>query len=71
MLASPEFRPPSIKRDNKQAGIASIVVEQNADIALGVADHVVVLSQGQVAWKGDAAVLRNDVALKRQLLGGL
>ncbi|MCW5692647.1 MAG: ABC transporter ATP-binding protein [Pseudolabrys sp.] len=55
----------------KAAGIASIVVEQNADIALSVADHVVVLSHGQVAWKGEATVLRDDPALKRQLLGGL
>lgn len=55
----------------KDAGIASIVVEQNADIALSVADHVVVLSHGQVAWKGEADTLRSDPALKRQLLGGL
>lgn len=55
----------------KQEGIASIIVEQNADIALSVADAVVVLSQGQVAWSGSAAALRNDAVLKRQLLGGL
>ena len=55
----------------KQARIASIVVEQNADIALGVADRVVVLAHGQVAWTGEAAALRTDPALKRQLLGGL
>lgn len=55
----------------KDAGIASIVVEQNADIALSVADHVVVLSHGQVAWKGKADTLRSDPALRRQLLGGL
>lgn len=55
----------------KQEGIASIVVEQNADIALGVADSVVVLSHGQVAWSGRADTLRTDAVLKRQLLGGL
>ena len=55
----------------KAAGIAAIVVEQNADIALGVADRVVVLSQGQVAWSGEASALAADPALKRQLLGGL
>lgn len=60
-----------IIRRLKEAGIASIVVEQNADIALGVADHVVVLSHGHVVWKGEAATLRGDLALKRQLLGGL
>ncbi len=55
----------------KQAGIAAIVVEQNADVALGVADRVVVLSHGQVAWTGEAASLTADPGLKRRLLGGL
>jgi branched-chain amino acid transport system ATP-binding protein len=55
----------------KTEGIAAVVVEQNADIALGVADSVVVLSHGQVAWSGPAADLKADAALKRQLLGGL
>jgi branched-chain amino acid transport system ATP-binding protein len=58
-------------RQLKAAGIAAIVVEQNADIALGVADRVVVLSHGQVAWTGDAATLGGDPALKRRLLGGV
>jgi branched-chain amino acid transport system ATP-binding protein len=61
----------SVIRRLKQEGIAAIVVEQNADIALGVADSVVVLSHGQVAWSGEAAALKADPALKRQLLGGL
>ena len=55
----------------KREGIAAIVVEQNADIALSVADSVVVLSHGQVAWSGQAATLKGDAALKRQVLGGL
>lgn len=55
----------------KQAGIAAIVVEQNADVALGVADRVVVLAHGQVAWTGEAAALTADPGLKRRLLGGL
>jgi branched-chain amino acid transport system ATP-binding protein len=55
----------------KAAGIAAIVVEQNADVALGVADRVVVLAHGQVAWAGEAAALTADPGLKRQLLGGL
>ena len=48
----------AVIRRLKQAGIASIVVEQNADIALSVADRVVVLSHGQVAWSGEAATSR-------------
>jgi branched-chain amino acid transport system ATP-binding protein len=55
----------------KAAGVAAIVVEQNADIALGVADRVVVLAQGQVAWSGSAAALGGDPALRRRLLGAL
>lgn len=58
-------------RKLKGAGIASVVVEQNADVALGVADRAVVLSQGQVAWSGEASALAADAGLKRQLLGGL
>lgn len=60
-----------VVRQLKAANVAAIVVEQNADVALGVADHAVVLSKGQVAWSGPAETLRKDAALKRQLVGGL
>jgi branched-chain amino acid transport system ATP-binding protein len=60
-----------IIRRLKQEGIGAIVVEQNAEIALGIADNVIVLSQGQVAWSGRAAALSADPTLKRQLLGGV
>ena len=53
----------------KAEGVASIIVEQNADVALSVADHAVILDNGRVAWNGPAAVLREDAALKRRLLG--
>lgn len=53
----------------KAEGVASIVVEQNADVALSVADHAVILDNGRVAWSGPAATLREDSALKRRLLG--
>ncbi|WP_374447330.1 ABC transporter ATP-binding protein [Stella sp.] len=52
-------------------GIAAIVVEQNPDVALAVADRAVVLSRGQVAWAGTPAALAADPALRRRLLGGL
>ncbi|BBK30258.1 branched-chain amino acid transport system ATP-binding protein [Stella humosa] len=52
-------------------GIASIVVEQNAEVALAVADRVVVLSRGQVAWSGTAAALAADQPLRQRLVGGL
>jgi branched-chain amino acid transport system ATP-binding protein len=58
-------------RKLKDTGIGSVIVEQNADVALGVADRVVVLAHGQVAWSGDANSLAADPGLKRELLGGL
>jgi branched-chain amino acid transport system ATP-binding protein len=60
----------AVVRRLKGEGIASIVVEQNADVALSVADKVVVLSSGTVAWAGEAAALAADHTLKRRLLGG-
>jgi len=53
----------------KEEGVASIIVEQNADVALSVADHAVILDNGRVAWSGPAATLRTDSELKRRLLG--
>ena len=58
-------------RTLKASGIAAIVVEQNAEVALSVADRVVVLAHGQVAWSGAARELTEDGELKRRLLGGL
>jgi branched-chain amino acid transport system ATP-binding protein len=56
-------------RRMKGEGIASLVVEQNAEIALSVADHAAVIDRGRIVWSGDAATLRGDVALRQRLLG--
>ena len=53
----------------KAEGISVLVVEQNAEAALSVADRVYVLDHGRVVYAGDAATLRSDAALRRQLLG--
>ncbi len=53
----------------KAEGIASIIVEQNADVALAVADRAVVLSHGQVVWSGNVESLSADAALRNTLLG--
>jgi branched-chain amino acid transport system ATP-binding protein len=53
----------------KAEGIASIVVEQNAALALSVADRAAVLDRGRIAWSGDAEELRVDRALRLRLLG--
>ena len=53
----------------KEEGIAAVVVEQNAEIALSVADRAAVLDRGRIAWSGRAEELRHDRALRRRLLG--
>lgn len=53
----------------KGEGVASLVVEQNAEIALSVADRAAILDRGRIAWTGRAAELRDDKALRVKLLG--
>jgi branched-chain amino acid transport system ATP-binding protein len=59
----------AVVRQLKDAGVASLLVEQNAEVALHVADRAVVLDRGCVAWTGDAGDLRHDDDLRRRLLG--
>lgn len=53
----------------KEEGLSVIIVEQNAETALSVADRVYVLDRGTVAWSGHAATLRDDAGKRRELLG--
>ncbi|MDZ7938816.1 MAG: ABC transporter ATP-binding protein [Rhodoferax sp.] len=53
----------------KSEGIAVLVVEQNVQSALAVADRVYVMHLGKVIYEGPAADLRNNAALRQQLLG--
>jgi branched-chain amino acid transport system ATP-binding protein len=50
-------------------GLSVIIVEQNAETALSVADRVYVLDRGHLAWSGSAAALRDDPGQRRALLG--
>jgi branched-chain amino acid transport system ATP-binding protein len=53
----------------KQEGIAVLVVEQNVQSALAVADRVYVMNRGCVVHEGPAAELLADGAKRAQLLG--
>ena len=53
----------------KEEGVAVLLVEQNVESALAVADRAYVLNRGQIAFDGSARVLRNDAALRTRLLG--
>ena len=53
----------------RDEGIAVLVVEQNVQSALAVADRVYVMNLGTVVHEGPAAQLRDDPALRLRLLG--
>ena len=53
----------------RNSGLTVLLVEQNANTALDVADHGVLLALGKVVADRPAAQLRNDVALREAYLG--
>src|SRR5207249_4542885 len=53
----------------KQEGQSILLVEQNIKLALDLADEVVILNTGRVAFNGSAGQVRNDQALITQHLG--
>jgi len=60
----------SIVREIHAQGTAVVLVEQNATMALSVADHAVVLEVGRVALRGPAAELTASDDVARLYLGG-
>ena len=60
----------SVIADLKSAGVAILLVEQNARAALQVADYGYVLETGEVAIEGEAAALAVDSRVVDTYLGG-
>ena len=52
-----------------QSGVAMLIVEQNANMALSIADRGYVLSTGRLVLEGPAAKLREDEDLRKAYLG--
>ena len=46
-----------------------LLVEQNATLALDLADHAYVLETGQVVLSGSAAEVRSNESVRRAYLG--
>ena len=55
---------------NKDHGTTMLIVEQNAQLALGMADRGYVLEAGEIVIAGAAESLINDEAIIRAYLGG-
>jgi branched-chain amino acid transport system ATP-binding protein len=54
---------------NKSDGISMLLVEQNAALALRLADHAYLLETGRVVISGTAESIRNDESVRRSSLG--
>ena len=53
----------------RELGISILIVEQNATVALAIADHGYVLENGRVVLEGNADHLRNHSEIKEFYLG--
>ena len=58
-----------VRRLNEEEGVAVLVVEQNATLALEAAARAYVLEAGRVAVEGPSAELREDESVRRSYLG--
>ena len=54
---------------NREAGVSILLVEQNASLALDLADHVFLLETGRMVLSGTSDVLKRDDAIRRSYLG--
>ena len=54
---------------NKSSGVSMLLVEQNASLALDLADHAYLLETGKTVLSGSAEKLRQDESIRRSYLG--
>ena len=59
-----------IIRELHQSGVTILLVEQNAQMALSVANRAYVLASGTISMSGDADVLLRDDSVRKAYLGG-
>ena len=58
-----------MERINRESGVSMLLVEQNASLALDLADHAYLLETGRVVISGEAKVIRDDEQVRRSYLG--
>ncbi len=54
---------------NRDEGVSLLIVEQNASLALDLADNAVLIETGRVALSGPSQTIRADDAVRRAYLG--
>ena len=58
-----------LRRINAEAKCSLLLVEQNAALALELADHAYVLETGRVVMSGPSEVVKNDENIRKSYLG--
>jgi branched-chain amino acid transport system ATP-binding protein len=58
-----------VRTINREERVGVLLVEQNAAMALDLADHAYLLETGRVVMSGPAETLRKDDAIRRSYLG--
>ncbi len=59
-----------VRRINREAGVAVLLVEQNAAAALEIAQHAYLIENGRVLMGGPAAVIKANPDVQDSYLGG-
>ena len=59
-----------IIKELNEAGTTILLVEQNAKMALSIADRAYVLETGKIVMEGDAKSMLSDASVKKAYLGG-
>ena len=57
-------------KEIRTQGVSILLIEQNANMALKIADRAYVMETGNITLTGDAKVLRKDDAIRKAYLGG-
>jgi branched-chain amino acid transport system ATP-binding protein len=58
-----------VRTINKEEGVSVLLVEQNAALALDLADHAYLIETGRVVMSGPSGVLQKDESIRRSYLG--
>jgi len=58
-----------LHRVNREMGVAMLIVEQNATLALDLAEHAYVLETGRIVMDGPSDVIGADESIRRAYLG--
>jgi branched-chain amino acid transport system ATP-binding protein len=58
-----------LRRLNEETGVAMLIVEQNAALALDLAEHAYLLETGHIVMDAPAAVIGADESVRRSYLG--